>query len=220
MKKALYKLLIVAVSAVSCDKDFFGSESSPAASESYLESLSTKFIPDCLKALEYALNFNGYGYYTGVTTSEYETGDKDLTVVGTEWTVRSISAVKDVVITCTATDTWDLSWTGNHAAFPQADEDEKPYVTICNISAKKTAEVARYHYNWEVTVTCTRQERKGYACTMTSAPTMEYTTSSKSYVWDSCDGSAIIDVTRNGVRVDYARMDYMGTSHRYFRGLD
>lgn len=220
MKKVLYTVLIAAVTAVSCDREYFGSESSPAASERYLEVLSTKLVPDCLKALEYALNYNGYGYYTGITSNEYDTGGKDLTVVGTKWTVRSVSAVRGVVITCTAADTWDLSWTGDYAALPQADFDKKPYVTTCNISAKKKAEVARYHYDWEVTLTCTRQERKGYACTMTSAPSMEYTSSSKSYVWDSCDGSAIIDVTRNGVRVDYARMDYMGTSHRYFRGLE
>ena len=34
-----------------------------------------------------------------------------------------------------------------------------------------------------------------------------------------CNGSATMLVTKNGEKVDLVRMDYLGETNRYFRGL-
>lgn len=95
------------------------------------------------------------------------------------------------------------------------------YPTKCTMTAEQQEKVNESgHYNWKVVFECYRTEREGYACEFHSAPSLVYTSgTAASLSWEECNGSATMLVTKNGEKVDLVRMDYLGTSTRYFRGL-
>ena len=221
MKKTVAILAVISF-LCSCSQDgyFSGSDASFAAGEHYLVLLTTDLVPDCLNALEYALNYDYYGYYDK-DNDQYISGGVSLRTVGAEWEVNSVKAIEGVKIKSTAINEWSLSWKGDYRPFPgDRNYDEKDrYVMEFTVTAEMISEASRNHFDWKVKLNATRKERKGYACTMATAPDLVYTTSTKSYIWDSCDGSATIGVTKDGNVIDFGRMDYMGQSHRYFRDL-
>lgn len=226
MKRILAILCIVALAACAreeADGLFSGSEDRVQPGENYMIILSTDLIPDFLIVLESALTYDGYGYYTSSNSTDYITGGKSIRTIGNAWTVSSKKKVKGVEIKCTAADTWELKWHGPYSFYTSyylENDDEYAYQTSCNITATLLKETSTSHYDWKVTFSGDRTEREGYACHINTAPDMTFSnTNALSYVWDVCTGSATMLVTKNEEKVDFARMDYLGTSFRYFRGL-
>lgn len=219
MKRISIFLSLICLIACSDDGIYSGSDTGYAPSEYYLVSVSQNLIPDFLIGLEKALNYDGYGYYDSMVSADFETEGKTITVPGNSWIVNAVASLPGMTITCLSEDTWKLSWEGDDYVSLPTGSDEHKYFTACTVTAKLIAETARYHYDWDVKFTGRRTEFDGYACDFWSAPNLIYTSSVKSYIWDSCDGSAIIEVAKDGVRKEYARMDFIGSSHRFFRGL-
>lgn len=220
MRKIAFIILILALA--SCGKiDYYGGseERGTSIAESYLIIMSTDLLPDYLIALESSLSYDTYGYYLNASgQSDYETGGKSIRVPGNQWTVSSKHKVSGLSITCKGNNTWELNREGPYKFFN--NEKDEGYTTTCKMTAQIIKEVAAGHYNWKVTFTGGREEREGYSCTFESSPSLEYTcTYEKSYAWDYCNGSATIVVSRNGEKVDMARMDYTGKTTRFFRGL-
>ena len=236
MKKIIILAFCVLLS--SCDMEgLFGGtpEKESFLGERYLECFSTLLVPDYLIALENALAYDSYGYYATSTSSrDYVSSGKSLRAVGTEWTVNSKKSIKGVSIKCVAADTWELEWSGPYCLHAYSyrndyyereqdrDNDKYTYETRCKVTAKMLKETTTNHFDWQVVMDGERTEREGYACTFTSAPDMTFASSeglrSRSS-WDSCEGAATMIVTKNGEKVDMARMDYLGTDTRYFGGL-
>ena len=75
------------------------------------------------------------------------------------------------------------------------------------------------HNDWEVSFEGTRTERDGYVCVFTSNPTLKFFKGYNNYGWNSCTGSAFMDVTKYGKKVDRCRNEYLGNENRYFRGI-
>lgn len=227
MKKISAIILIAVLSA--CSNQFFkedgmysGSYEPSAPGEEYMTKLSTDLIPDFLLVLESALTYDTYGYYaTSTGSKDYISGGKSLRTVGTCWTVNSKKKVKGTEIECLAADKWSVSWKGKYGLnYYYGSEDEYAYETTVSITATMVQETTTNHYDWTVVVNGDRTERKGYACTFATEPDMKYSnTKPDSYVWDMCNGSASMLVTKNGEKVDLVRMDYLGETTRYFRGL-
>ena len=232
MKKIIIAALVILL--CSCtqeglfDESYEGTPERTTLAELYLVKFSTLLVPDYLIALEDALAYDAYGYYSSSSNSrDYISGGVSIRTIGTQWTINSKKVIKGVTIKCIADDTWELDWTGPYSLTGNgydyyADNDEYAYKTHCKVTAKMLKKTAYTHYDWLVTMNGERTERKGYACTFSSSPDMTFTTSeaSKSYSsWDSCEGAATMIVTKNGEKVDMARMDYLGTDTRYFGGL-
>ena len=226
MKRIFAILCLVALAACAREEAggiYSGSDERSKPGENYMTILSTDLIPDFLIVLESALTYDGYGYYTSNNSTDYITGGKSIRTVGNAWTVSSKKKVKGMEIKCTAADTWELKWHGPYSfytSYYREDDDEYAYETACNITATLLKETNSGHYDWKVVFSGDRTEREGYACHIDTAPDMTFSnTNTLSYVWDTCTGSATMLVTKNGEKVDFARMDYLGTSTRYFRGL-
>lgn len=226
MKRIFAILCLVALAACAREEAgglYSGSDERSKPGENYMIILSTDLIPDFLIVLESALTYDGYGYYTSNNSTDYITGGKSIRTVGNAWTVSSKKKVKGMEIKCTAADTWELKWHGPYSfytSYYREDDDEYAYETACNITATLLKETNSGHYDWKVVFSGDRTEREGYACHIVTAPDMTFSnTDTLSYVWDTCTGSATMLVTKNGEKVDFARMDYLGTSSRYFRGL-
>ena len=227
MKKISAIILIAVLSA--CSNQFFsedgmygGSYEPAAPGEEYMTRLSTDLIPDFLLVLESALTYDTYGYYaTSTGSKDYVSGGKSLRTVGTRWTVNSKKKVKGTEIECLAADKWSVTWKGKYGLnYYYGSEDEYAYETTVSMTATMIKETTTNHFDWTVVVNGDRTERKGYACTFSTAPDMTYSnTKPDSYVWDMCNGSASMLVTKNGEKVDLVRMDYLGETTRYFRGL-
>lgn len=226
MKRIFAILCLVALAACAREEAgglYSGSDERSKPGENYMIILSTDLIPDFLIVLESALTYDGYGYYTSNNSTDYITGGKSIRTVGNAWTVSSKKKVKGMEIKCTAADTWELKWHGPYrfyTSYYREDDDKYAYETACNITATLLKETISGHYDWKVVFSGDRTEREGYACHIVTAPDMTFSnTDTLSYVWDTCTGSATMLVTKNGEKVDFARMDYLGTSSRYFRGL-
>ena len=226
MKRIFAILCLVALAACAREEAgglYSGSDERSKPGENYMIILSTDLIPDFLIVLESALTYDGYGYYNSNNSTDYITGGKSIRTVGNAWTVSSKKKVKGMEIKCTAADTWELKWHGPYSfytSYYREDDDEYAYETACNITATLLKETNSGHYDWKVVFSGDRTEREGYACHIVTAPDMTFSnTDTLSYVWDTCTGSATMLVTKNGEKVDFARMDYLGTSSRYFRGL-
>ena len=227
MKKISAIIMIAVLSA--CSNQFFvedgiysGSYEPSAPGEEYMTRLSTDLIPDFLLVLESALTYDTYGYYaTSTGSKDYVSGGKSLRTVGTHWTVNSKKKVKGTEIECLAADKWSVTWKGKYGLnYYYGSEDEYAYETTVSMTATMVKETTANHFDWTVVVNGDRTERKGYACTFSTAPDMTYSnTKPDSYVWDMCNGSASMLVTKNGEKVDLVRMDYLGETTRYFRGL-
>ncbi len=227
MKKISAIILIAVLSA--CSNQFFsedgmysGSYEPAAPGESYMKTLSTDLIPDFLLVLESALTYDTYGYYaTSTGSKDYVSGGKSLRTVGTRWTVNSKKKVKGTEIECLAADKWSVTWKGKYGLnYYYGSEDEYAYETTVSMTATMVKETTSNHFDWTVVVNGDRTERKGYACTFSTAPDMTYSnTKPDSYVWDMCNGSASMLVTKDREKVDLVRMDYLGETTRYFRGL-
>ncbi|MBR0299400.1 MAG: hypothetical protein IJQ93_03660, partial [Bacteroidales bacterium] len=117
MKKTVAILAVISF-LCSCSQDgyFSGSDASFAAGEHYLVLLTTDLVPDCLNALEYALNYDYYGYYDK-DNDQYISGGVSLRTVGAEWEVNSVKAIEGVKIRSTAINEWSLSWKGDYLPF-------------------------------------------------------------------------------------------------------
>lgn len=218
----------------SCEKEslfrgsYEGTRERTTVSEQYLVRFSTLLVPDFLIALEDALAYDSYGYYTSSSRSrDYISGGVSIRTVGNQWTVNSKKAIKGVTVRCLAADTWELNWTGPYnltgiVSEYNTDDNEYAYETTCKVTAKMLKETNTNHYDWQVAMSGERTERKGYGCTFASSPDMTFTTADTSYSyssWDYCNGAATMTVTKNGEKVDMARMDYLGVDTRYFGGL-
>ena len=214
MKKFFLIIMIFALAA--CSKE---GRTDDSIAESYLSVIGSDYIPDHLIALEAALLYDGYGYYTDNSdVSSYDCGGKSLRTPGVSWTVNSMSKVSGMKITCTGPDTWDLFRKGPYS-FSDTYKDDG-FVTTCTMTAVMVKDLGGGHYDWSVTFSGVREERDGFACMFHSEPLMTFTcTKSDSARWDSLGGSAILLITQDGEKVDMARMDYLGTDSRFVRGL-
>lgn len=222
MKRSFY-IIVALLALVSCSKEglYSGSSSSPSQNpgELYMINLSQKLLPDYLLVLESSLAYDSYGY---PSSSEYETGGKSLATQGVSWTVNSRKSVRGIKIQCLDSGTWKLEWEGEYRFYDNYDDYQYDgYPTKCTMTAEQQEKVNESgHYNWKVVFECYRTEREGYACEFHSAPSLVYTSgTAASLSWEECNGSATMLVTKNGEKVDLVRMDYLGTSTRYFRGL-
>ena len=200
------------------------------AGEEYMVSLAKQLLPDCLIALEDALIYDNYGYYTQ-STSEYKTGGKSLRTEGAEWTVKSYAPMKGIKISCLGENRWKLEFQGNYTLLGYEYPTTITAQATLNNSAGSDegsgegsgagsgAGAWANHNNWEVSFEGTRTERDGYACVFTSNPTLKFFKGYNNYGWNSCTGSAFMDVTKYGKKVDRCRNEYLGNENRYFRGI-
>lgn len=200
------------------------------AGEEYMVSLAKQLLPDCLIALEDALIYDNYGYYTQ-STSEYKTGGKSLRTEGAEWTVKSYAPMKGIKISCLGENRWKLEFQGNYTLLGY----EYPTTITAQATLNNNAGSGEgtgagsgegsgtgawaNHNDWEVSFEGTRTERDGYACVFTSNPTLKFFKGYNNYGWNSCTGSAFMDVTKYGKKVDRCRNEYLGNENRYFRGI-
>ena len=224
MKKFI--LILFAIALVSCTKgiiDEYGGSDEPekfSIAENYLTIMATDLLPDYLIALESALSYDNYGYYTYSGKSDYETDGKSLRVKGNKWTVNAKKKVNGLIITCKGNDTWELYREGPYSYF--SSDKEADYITTCLMTATIEEDLGKGHYDWKVTFEGSRVEREGYSCKFRSEPEMVYRTDqtkSTSGGWGFCYGSATILVEKNGEKIDLARMDYNGKLTNFFRGL-
>lgn len=204
------------------------------AGEEYMVSLAKQLLPDCLIALEDALIYDNYGYYTQ-STSEYKTGGKSLRTEGAEWTVKSYAPMKGIKISCLGENHWKLEFQGNYTLlgyeYPTtitaqatlnngADSGEGTGEGSGEGSGEDSGAGAWANHNdWEVSFEGTRTERDGYVCVFTSNPTLKFFKGYNNYGWNTCTGSAFMDVTKYGKKVDRCRNEYLGNENRYFRGI-
>lgn len=204
------------------------------AGEEYMVSLAKQLLPDCLIALEDALIYDNYGYYTQ-STSEYKTGGKSLRTEGAEWTVKSYAPMKGIKISCLGENHWKLEFQGNYTLLGY----EYPTTITAQATLNNDAGSGEgsgedsgegsgtgsgagawaNHNDWEVSFEGTRTERDGYVCIFTSNPTLKFFKGYNNYGWNSCTGSAFMDVTKYGKKVDRCRNEYLGNENRYFRGI-
>lgn len=209
--------LIVAVSAALCscsmrtDAEFFGSNSSyydkSSPGETYLITLADNLIVDNLRQLEKALIYNDYFEYE---SKQFETGGKSIETVGAEWTCRDISSIKGVKISCTAAGTWTLTRSDKYLL-----DGGDSFPTTYSIEAIRGAGSST-HYDWTVTVTGNRIEEKGYACRFwTETGESLVFTRGESPVWENCNGKILMEVTRNGEKIDKALLDFKGGKENY-----
>ena len=196
------------------------------AGEEYMVSLAKQLLPDCLIALEDALIYDNYGYYTQ-STSEYKTGGKSLRTEGAEWTVKSYAPMKGIKISCLGENRWKLEFQGNYTLLGyEYPTTITAQATLNNgagsgegSSAGSGTGAWANHNDWEVRFEGTRTERDGYVCIFTSNPTLKFFKGYNNYGWNSCTGSAFMDVTKYGKKVDRCRNEYLGNENRYFRGI-
>ena len=196
------------------------------AGEEYMVSLAKQLLPDCLIALEDALIYDNYGYYTQ-STSEYKTGGKSLRTEGAEWTVKSYAPMKGIKISCLGENRWKLEFQGNYTLLGyEYPTTITAQATLNNgagsgegSSAGSGTGAWANHNDWEVRFEGTRTERDGYVCVFTSNPTLKFFKGYNNYGWNSCTGSAFMDVTKYGKKVDRCRNEYLGNENRYFRGI-
>ena len=196
------------------------------AGEEYMVSLAKQLLPDCLIALEDALIYDNYGYYTQ-STSEYKTGGKSLRTEGAEWTVKSYAPMKGIKISCLGENRWKLEFQGNYTLLGyEYPTTITAQATLNNGagSSEGSGEGAgegawANHNDWEVRFEGTRTERDGYVCVFTSNPTLKFFKGYNNYGWNSCTGSAFMDVTKYGKKVDRCRNEYLGNENRFFRGI-
>ena len=200
------------------------------AGEEYMVSLAKQLLPDCLIALEDALIYDNYGYYTQ-STSEYKTGGKSLRTEGAEWTVKSYAPMKGIKISCLGENRWKLEFQGNYTLLGyEYPTTITAQATLNNDAgsgegsgegsgAGSGAGAWANHNDWEVRFEGTRTERDGYVCIFTSNPTLKFFKGYNNYGWNSCTGSAFMDVTKYGKKVDRCRNEYLGNENRYFRGI-
>lgn len=192
------------------------------AGEEYMVSLAKQLLPDCLIALEDALIYDNYGYYTQ-STSEYKTGGKSLRTEGAEWTVKSYAPMKGIKISCLGENRWKLEFQGNYTLLGyEYPTTITAQATLNNDagSGEGSGEGAWANHNdWEVSFEGTRTERDGYVCVFTSNPTLKFFKGYNNYGWNSCTGSAFMDVTKYGKKVDRCRNEYLGNENRFFRGI-
>ena len=196
------------------------------AGEEYMVSLAKQLLPDCLIALEDALIYDNYGYYTQ-STSEYKTGGKSLRTEGAEWTVKSYAPMKGIKISCLGENRWKLEFQGNYTLLGY----EYPTTITAQATLNNNAGSGEgsgagsgtgawaNHNDWEVRFEGTRTERDGYVCIFTSNPTLKFFKGYNNYGWNSCTGSAFMDVTKYGKKVDRCRNEYLGNENRFFRGI-
>ena len=223
--KKIY-LIILALATVSCSKvegridDYSGTyERNTSVAESYMAVLASKLVPDYLIALEAALLYDSYGYYTGsLGQSDYDSNGKSIRTEGVTWTVDAKKKVAGLKITCKGGDTWELSREGEYS-YDSAERD-KDYVTVCNMTAVMQDEVSSGHYNWKVTLTGSRTEREGYLCRFESSPSLELICDqARDNSWDNCYGAVTMLILKGTEKVDMARMDYNGKNTTFLRGL-
>ncbi len=200
------------------------------AGEEYMVSLAKQLLPDCLIALEDALIYDNYGYYTQ-STSEYKTGGKSLRTEGAEWTVKSYAPMKGIKISCLGENHWKLEFQGNYTLLGyEYPTTITAQATLNNGAGSGEGSGAgsgedsgagawANHNDWEVSFEGTRTERDGYVCVFTSNPTLKFFKGYNNYGWNSCTGSAFMDVTKYGKKVDRCRNEYLGNENRFFRGI-
>ncbi|MBQ1647013.1 MAG: hypothetical protein II047_00855 [Bacteroidales bacterium] len=208
------------------------------AGEEYMVSLAKQLLPDCLIALEDALIYDNYGYYTQ-STSEYKTGGKSLRTEGAEWTVKSYAPMKGIKISCLGENRWKLEFQGNYtllgyeypttitaqatlnngAGSGEGTGEDSGAGSGEGSGAGSGAGAWANHNDWEVRFEGTRTERDGYVCVFTSNPTLKFFKGYNNYGWNSCTGSAFMDVTKYAKKVDRCRNEYLGNENRYFRGI-
>lgn len=182
------------------------------AGEEYMVSIAKQLLPDCLIALEDALIYDNYGYYNQ-STSEYKTGGKSLRTEGAEWTVKSHAPVKNIKITNLSENHWKLEFQGDYTLL------DYEYPTTITAEATLSGDTLASHNDWVVSFEGTRTERDGYACYFNSNPTLTFYKETNNYGWNRCTGSAFMDVTKYGKKVDRCRTEYLGNDTRYFRGI-
>ena len=192
------------------------------AGEEYMVSLAKQLLPDCLIALEDALIYDNYGYYTQ-STSEYKTGGKSLRTEGAEWTVKSYAPMKGIKISCLGENRWKLEFQGNYTLlgyeYPTTITAQATLNNGAGSGEGSGAGAWANHNDWEVRFEGTRTERDGYVCIFTSNPTLKFFKGYNNYGWNSCTGSAFMDVTKYGKKVDRCRNEYLGNENRFFRGI-
>ena len=192
------------------------------AGEEYMVSLAKQLLPDCLIALEDALIYDNYGYYTQ-STSEYKTGGKSLRTEGAEWTVKSYAPMKGIKISCLGENHWKLEFQGNYTLlgyeYPTTITAQATLNNGAGSGAGSGTGAWANHNDWEVRFEGTRTERDGYVCIFTSNPTLKFFKGYNNYGWNSCTGSAFMDVTKYGKKVDRCRNEYLGNENRFFRGI-
>ena len=223
MKK--FYLIILALAIVSCNKadriieEYSGTyERNTSVAESYMTLLASKLVPDYLIALEAALLYDTYGYYTGTLgQSDYDSNGQSIRTEGVVWTVDAKKKVAGLKITCKGPDTWELSREGEYSYDP--DGRDKDYITSCTMIAVMGEEVSDNHFNWTVTFSGSRTEREGYQCRFESSPSMTFMCQQANGAWDNCFGAATMLILKDGEKVDMARMNYDGNKATFIRGL-
>ena len=223
MKK--FYLIILALAIVSCDKadriieEYSGTyERNTSVAESYMTVLASKLVPDYLIALEAALLYDTYGYYTGTLgQSDYDSNGQSIRTEGVTWTVDAKKKVAGLKITCKGHDTWELSREGEYSYDP--DGRDKDYITACTMTAVMGEEVSSNHFNWTVTLSGSRTEREGYLCRFESSPSLQFSCEQAQEGWDYCYGAATMLILKDGEKVDMARMDFNGKKATFIRGL-
>ena len=194
------------------------------AGEEYMVELVKNLLPDCLIALENSLMYDRYGYYYE-STSEYQTQGKSLRVVGTEWTVKAYSPVKKIKIKCLSETSWKMEYNGDYTIVGFEYPTSITVEAVLNNTTTEEDDTSTGentlagHNNWIISFNGNRTERDGYACSFESNPTIQYNTAGNSYGWNRCVGSAYMDVTKNGQKVDRCRTEYLGNDTRYYRGI-
>ena len=204
MKKIII-LIIALVGVFSCSRDydyidrgFDGNTSYTGAyTRAYIQQISDNLIIHNLQVLEKIIALN----------------PNDIWAAGNEYTYENELDIRGVIIRKTDADsTWTLTRSGKYPI--NGIEYPTEYVITARMTPGKGLS---NHYNWALNVEGKRTEDYGFGCSFSSDGSIKYNSSNYSYnKWSSIYGTILLFVTKNGVQIDKAMLDFRGNPDNPF----